>query len=785
VCLLGIQMQGLGKFRGGVADVTAVKVYLVNSIFPTLVPGLVELMKALEKNKQVATADQREVFDTQSVPLRVYIGQTIAPILNDSLEECYNSKPRDPVDHLAGLLFQQADSISPSTKKGESVNPILWLAQFLMRNNPNFNAPNKKHRATIQPPSPSNTRIVRQPPPVNNSRRLRPAGQSAAAKLKETSAVLVQQEHITNGQHFVVTVTQDEEKLVFHVYNPHRSVQYTTEIRKSDLSVLVPESEDDKISVAGVAEILVSRMKLVRESLRTRLTFANRFAEGEGCLPYYQGLHKFLENTYVIEVTEEDPQQNLLKFKAHDQQSDQSCEVVHQIRLPPARQDYLPKIRDFCNKQLQVTDGSDSGMRLEVVGVSSIQRKLSDAQNLDEKVSSLIVPTDSLDVRSMQSRTALWSTQKDKMFNHKAKQRHRQHPMQVVFKKGMKLQGRHVIVTLKISAAGVSETMLWTVYDQSSCEVFSLAAKYSDTRHLKPLAPGQLLRGDSFEMISDIACRLQLRKIKGKWELQLDEDTPLATKWHHVFDKFNSDTNGRVSRQDLLEVLRGAGTEVTSFIRELSSASSVDHSVRYLHAVISKVLIDDRDSFAWSDFSDIMATPTPSTFAPQNLTETSLVLRDNKADNVTGTDIDVFVYAESGRARAPTLVEAWDLQNFQEYSLQVSIPQISLLIKESTGSLKDIATKLVARVQLVREIVAKPVIGQPIRAKVVYRGAKYVDGKYAIVSVYEDSRIRLYVPRLSRWFEASYLGAGLPPLPKCWERIRFVASPTGLVLALD
>ena len=47
-------MQGLGKFRGGVADVTAVKVYLVNSIFPTLVPGLVELMKALEKNKQVS-----------------------------------------------------------------------------------------------------------------------------------------------------------------------------------------------------------------------------------------------------------------------------------------------------------------------------------------------------------------------------------------------------------------------------------------------------------------------------------------------------------------------------------------------------------------------------------------------------------------------------------------------------------------------------------------------------------------------------------------------------------
>lgn len=291
--------------------------------------------------------------------------------------------------------------------------------------------------------------------------------------------------------------------------------------------------------------------------------------------------------------------------------------------------------------------------------------------------------------------------------------------------------------------------------------------------------------------------------IRCNWELQLDEETPLATKWRQVFDKFHCDSNGRVSRQDLLEVpllqyylyltmlfaqvLRGAGTEVTSFIRELSSASSVDHSVRYLHAVISKVLADRKDSFTWHEFSEFMATPTPLKFSPQSFGETSLVLRDKKLNTVTGIEVDLFVFAESGRARAPTLIQAWDLKIFQEYNLQISIPQISSLIKQSTGSLRDIAKTLIAKVELVREIVAKPVFGQPVQdggAKMIYRGAKYVDGRYAIVSVYEDSRIRLYVPKLSSWFEASYLGAGFPPLPKCWERIRFESCPTGLVLAL-
>ena len=104
-------MNGLGNFKGGsLQDVTAVKVYLKNSIFPTLVPGLVELMKTLERSKTIPTADQREMFDTQSVPLRQYVSHTIAPILNDSLEDCYNAKPDDPIDYLVSILFYACTS---------------------------------------------------------------------------------------------------------------------------------------------------------------------------------------------------------------------------------------------------------------------------------------------------------------------------------------------------------------------------------------------------------------------------------------------------------------------------------------------------------------------------------------------------------------------------------------------------------------------------------------------------------------------------------------------------
>jgi hypothetical protein len=91
--------------RGGGAESGKVKNYLTRCVFPTLVPGLVELIKSIEaKSGQVELPNPSDPFEVQSIPLRVYLARNVAPVLNDSLEECYTKKPDDPIDYLVGVL---------------------------------------------------------------------------------------------------------------------------------------------------------------------------------------------------------------------------------------------------------------------------------------------------------------------------------------------------------------------------------------------------------------------------------------------------------------------------------------------------------------------------------------------------------------------------------------------------------------------------------------------------------------------------------------------------------
>ena len=52
------------------------------------------------------TAQEQELLEVRSIPLRNYLMQNVIPTLTEGLIEVCKLKPEDPVDYLAEYLFK-------------------------------------------------------------------------------------------------------------------------------------------------------------------------------------------------------------------------------------------------------------------------------------------------------------------------------------------------------------------------------------------------------------------------------------------------------------------------------------------------------------------------------------------------------------------------------------------------------------------------------------------------------------------------------------------------------
>jgi len=119
--------------------------YMIERIFPTLIPGLVLLLKAVKRSGTdlIVPITGEVPFDEKSVPYQIYLSRYVMKILTFGLEKCYRTSPEDEIDFIADYLFQNSaddflDSSDPGNEAFDIIHPLHWLAQYLYRHNPKY-----------------------------------------------------------------------------------------------------------------------------------------------------------------------------------------------------------------------------------------------------------------------------------------------------------------------------------------------------------------------------------------------------------------------------------------------------------------------------------------------------------------------------------------------------------------------------------------------------------------------------------------------------------------------
>ena len=130
---------------------TRISSYTELHILPTLLPGLTALSSAIESNggHEISPPNPLDDIKTQSVELKVFFAKNLNQILARGLEHTYKLSPSDPLDCLASFLFKNSADEHLSPEFDDQLDPLVFLAQFLMRNNPKF-APPPHHQCQVR-----------------------------------------------------------------------------------------------------------------------------------------------------------------------------------------------------------------------------------------------------------------------------------------------------------------------------------------------------------------------------------------------------------------------------------------------------------------------------------------------------------------------------------------------------------------------------------------------------------------------------------------------------------
>ena len=306
------------------ADAIAIVDYISTHLVPTLLPGLIALGKALEDDPStdVGTPAHDDDRDLKSLSLRTYMSRFVNKPLAKGFEMLYLADPPDPVDSLSCFLFESSADEPLNPELDTQVQPLVFLAQYLMRHNPRHNPPPAVSRSLGRRTAPYDPAADFRPPPTAPSSSHPPLGAGGVPPvLRSVITADLSSEVIgvftrdflgvgPSGTSLTLTVVATrrlEGGVQFRAFSSDHGISVTRLLSDSTVKSVVPTSVLELGGVAAGVQHLLGKVTVVRVCRGLQLSFLDTPALS--CPPptLMTTSKRFGDELYIVDVLAEPP----------------------------------------------------------------------------------------------------------------------------------------------------------------------------------------------------------------------------------------------------------------------------------------------------------------------------------------------------------------------------------------------------------------------------------------------------------------------------------------------
>ena len=689
--------------------------FVCSEVLPTLTPALQKLGVALEKDKtnddvlpprddDDMDVDSQSMVSLENTPpypnsfpeappltlfssqeLKIFLAHHVNRALSNGLEDTYRAKTDDPLDHLAKFLFAASQDEVLNPEFDESVNPLHFLAQQLMRENPLHKekhippphpSPHELAKRTFNPPSPKPSSFAPSRSIKDGDVHEYDVPRSHVGLVSndcEKEVVGVLERNVANigvgGKSKSITITairhREKKTVLFRAIDTASFKKYDRLLNEEQLKLMVPvELRENGLS--GAVRTLLERATLVRVCRGLQISFIDTPELSTPPPTLFQTSKQFDGRLFIIDVLSEPPLSTnqegkeedehseylLLRCRLYDPEFSRYYEATRHKTLPRLIKERKESVSELVEGLtiVEVDEHTSRPMRFgwnekkeeakEAARESSLKKKFSE-MNLHQhklaswdkshrsKFESLSSPrldsalndarslggadvypleavrssaTASFDVNEVNERETVWQLRRDHALIKKRqklqkrvgggwkKKKGTRDLSVIVFRKGMKISGRRMIVSVEVFNETINGTLRITAYDPENSEAFELVLQHWDTRGLVGEKEGAVVKGIKEKALTKTCKNLRLVRTGGgvgPRALILWEADVWKGKLKKAFDLLPADFMGRVERENVIDCLRGAKRGIKSFLEGIHDDMH-DYAVQYIDEIIDR-----------------------------------------------------------------------------------------------------------------------------------------------------------------------------------------------------
>ena len=172
-------------------------------------------------------------------------------------------------------------------------------------------------------------------------------------------------------------------------------------------------------------------------------------------------------------------------------------------------------------------------------------------------------------------------------------------------RRGRKIQGRRVIVSVECFSESVNGTLRFSVYDPSTSDAYECVVMHRDTRGMVPEKEGGRIDKSKEDEIISLCGMLRLIENNESLDLILFEKSEWVQKLRTAFAILPQDFTGRVSRGNVLDCVADTRRGVTEFLKGMHEPM-LEYAVEFLEGVERAVREYAWPAVSFDEFKDLM-----------------------------------------------------------------------------------------------------------------------------------------------------------------------------------